>query len=253
LGELDEIVIQLFDDLDGKSLATQTPRPATELRAAEPHSPPRTAERRSAEPSGAEIDEAEAQESAAEDAPPQQFLESGEASGAVRRESLPPLSGIEAEAELSVPSDDKGFIDLAVTWLASRPNAEHLLERIWLSLIEREAAERAGECTPIDESEDGPPRPIPHGTDRRYGAGDDEMATSSLYQADGGAAMPQPKDLSRSLVALDRIPARKPHFSPQDRRNPARHGLSAGGSRIRTAGPSRGRGCWSPRGSFAAP
>jgi transposase len=30
-----------------------------------------------------------------------------------------------------------------------------------------------------------------------------EMATSSLHLTDGGAAMPQPNDLSRSLVALD--------------------------------------------------
>jgi transposase len=41
------------------------------------------------------------------------------------------------------------------------------------------------------------------GTDRRYGAGGEEMATSSLYLIDGVPAMPQPNDLSRSLVALD--------------------------------------------------
>ena len=29
------------------------------------------------------------------------------------------------------------------------------------------------------------------------------MATSSLHLTDGGAAIPQPNDLSRSLVALD--------------------------------------------------
>jgi transposase len=41
------------------------------------------------------------------------------------------------------------------------------------------------------------------GTDRRYGAGGEEMATSSLHLIDGVPAMPQPNDLSRSLVALD--------------------------------------------------
>ena len=39
--------------------------------------------------------------------------------------------------------------------------------------------------------------------ERCYGAGDEEVATSSLHLTDGGAAMPQPNDLSRSLVALD--------------------------------------------------
>jgi hypothetical protein len=46
-------------------------------------------------------------------------------------------------------------------------------------------------------------RLIPRGTERCYGAGGEEMATSSLHLTDGGAAMPQPNDLSRSLVALD--------------------------------------------------
>src|SRR5215467_5457124 len=41
------------------------------------------------------------------------------------------------------------------------------------------------------------------GTDRRYGAGGEEMATSSLHLIDGVPAMPQPNDLSRSLIALD--------------------------------------------------
>src|SRR5438105_12656968 len=41
------------------------------------------------------------------------------------------------------------------------------------------------------------------GTERRYGAGGEEMATSSLYLIDGVPAMPQPNDLSRSLVTLD--------------------------------------------------
>src|SRR6516225_11808369 len=40
------------------------------------------------------------------------------------------------------------------------------------------------------------------GTERRYGAGDEEMATSSGCNR-WSAAMPQPNDLSRSLVALD--------------------------------------------------
>src|SRR5207248_851335 len=44
---------------------------------------------------------------------------------------------------------------------------------------------------------------VSHGTDRRYGAGGEEMATSSLHVIDGVPAMPQPNDLSRSLVALD--------------------------------------------------
>jgi hypothetical protein len=44
---------------------------------------------------------------------------------------------------------------------------------------------------------------LSRGTERCYGAGDEEMATSSLHLTDGGAAMPQPNDLSRSLVALD--------------------------------------------------
>jgi len=44
--------------------------------------------------------------------------------------------------------------------------------------------------------------PAGRGTKRCYGAGDVEMATSSLHLTDGGAAMPQPNDLSRSLVAL---------------------------------------------------
>src|SRR3981189_2883385 len=47
-------------------------------------------------------------------------------------------------------------------------------------------------------------RPAPAGgTKRRYGAGGEEMATSSLHLIDGVPAMPQPNDLSRSLVALD--------------------------------------------------
>src|SRR6201988_2024146 len=41
------------------------------------------------------------------------------------------------------------------------------------------------------------------GTERRSGAGGRGMATSSLPRIDGGPAMPQPNDLSRSLVALD--------------------------------------------------
>ena len=41
------------------------------------------------------------------------------------------------------------------------------------------------------------------GTERRYGAGGEEVATSSLHLIDGVPAMPQPNDLSRSLVALD--------------------------------------------------
>jgi hypothetical protein len=45
--------------------------------------------------------------------------------------------------------------------------------------------------------------PISRGTERRYGAGGEEMATSSLHLIDGVPAMPQPSDLSRSLVALD--------------------------------------------------
>ena len=40
-------------------------------------------------------------------------------------------------------------------------------------------------------------------TARCYGAGDKDMATSSLHVTDWSAAMPQPNDLSRSLVALD--------------------------------------------------
>jgi hypothetical protein len=41
------------------------------------------------------------------------------------------------------------------------------------------------------------------GTQRSYGAGGEEMATSSLHLNQWSAAMPQPTDLSRSLVALD--------------------------------------------------
>jgi hypothetical protein len=41
------------------------------------------------------------------------------------------------------------------------------------------------------------------GTERSYGAGGEEMATSSLHVNRWSAAMPQPNDLSRSLVALD--------------------------------------------------
>src|SRR5215831_15221925 len=44
---------------------------------------------------------------------------------------------------------------------------------------------------------------IARGTGRFYGAGGEEMATSSLHLIDGVPAMPQPNDLSRSLVALD--------------------------------------------------
>src|SRR5262249_28864554 len=41
------------------------------------------------------------------------------------------------------------------------------------------------------------------GTNRCYGAGGDDVATSSLELNRWSAAMPQPNDLSRSLVALD--------------------------------------------------
>jgi hypothetical protein len=51
----------------------------------------------------------------------------------------------------------------------------------------------------LEESSDA----LARGTERCYGAGDEEMATSSLHLTDGGAAMPQSNDLSRSLVALD--------------------------------------------------
>src|SRR5215471_13117765 len=41
------------------------------------------------------------------------------------------------------------------------------------------------------------------GTKRFYGAGGEDVATSSLQSNRWSAAMPQPNDLSRSLVALD--------------------------------------------------
>src|SRR5215472_4634673 len=44
---------------------------------------------------------------------------------------------------------------------------------------------------------------VRRGTERFYGAGGEEMATSSLHLIDGVPAMPQPNDLNRSLVALD--------------------------------------------------
>jgi hypothetical protein len=161
LGELDEIVIQLFDDLDGESLAAQMAKPATEFRAAAPHSPRRTADQRSAEPSGAELDEAEARESVVEDMPSQQLLEPDDESGTAQSESLSQATRPEAGIELSVPSDDQDFIERAVTWLAKRPNAEHLLEQIWLSVIEHAAAEERA-CGATDESDGGPPQPIPN-------------------------------------------------------------------------------------------
>jgi len=45
--------------------------------------------------------------------------------------------------------------------------------------------------------------PIWRGTGRFYGAGGEDVATSSLQSNRWSAAMPQPNDLSRSLVALD--------------------------------------------------
>src|SRR5215472_18712210 len=45
--------------------------------------------------------------------------------------------------------------------------------------------------------------PISRGTERSYGAGGEDVATSSLQSSRWSAAMPQPNDLSRSLVALD--------------------------------------------------
>src|SRR5262249_36431394 len=44
--------------------------------------------------------------------------------------------------------------------------------------------------------------PFRRGTERFYWAGGEEMATSSLHLIDGVPVMPQPNDLSRSLVAL---------------------------------------------------
>jgi hypothetical protein len=49
-----------------------------------------------------------------------------------------------------------------------------------------------------------PPRLVHRsGTKRCYGAGGEDVATSSLASNRWSAAMPQPNDLSRSLVALD--------------------------------------------------
>ena len=45
--------------------------------------------------------------------------------------------------------------------------------------------------------------PIWRGTGRFYGAGGEDVATSSLQSNRWSAAMPQPNDLSRSRVALD--------------------------------------------------
>jgi hypothetical protein len=44
---------------------------------------------------------------------------------------------------------------------------------------------------------------LSRGTERFYGAGGEDVATSSLQSNRWSAAMPQPNDLSRSLVALD--------------------------------------------------
>src|SRR6516162_10846796 len=61
--------------------------------------------------------------------------------------------------------------------------------------------------SPHDKSADKRQRletkPISRGTERCYGAGGDDVATSSLELNRWSAAMPQPNDLSRSLVALD--------------------------------------------------
>src|SRR6201982_962322 len=55
--------------------------------------------------------------------------------------------------------------------------------------------------TPISET--GSLLTLPTSGERCYGAGGEKMAISSLYINRWSAAMPQPNDLSRSLVALD--------------------------------------------------
>src|SRR5262245_39656799 len=49
----------------------------------------------------------------------------------------------------------------------------------------------------------GSSQSIPRGTERFYGAGGEDVATSSLQSNRWSAAIPQPNDLSKSLVALD--------------------------------------------------
>src|SRR5262249_33677455 len=61
----------------------------------------------------------------------------------------------------------------------------------------RQRARNAGNRRGRDRS------PSPRGTRRCYGASAEDVATSSLGSNRWSATMPQPNDLSRSLVALD--------------------------------------------------
>src|ERR1700720_2318146 len=66
----------------------------------------------------------------------------------------------------------------------------------------RRSLSQKGRCREVGRASAKTVAPLA-GTERRYGAGGEEMATSSLHLTDGVRAMPQPNDLSRSLVALD--------------------------------------------------
>jgi hypothetical protein len=156
LSELDEIVVQLFDDMDVKNEAVQ---PASDLRPSSRQSLRRTTDGQSDESMKTEPTETKGSESAVEEVLSQQLLDPSDESDKAQTESFPRMTrpGI----ELSIPSEDQDFIERAVSWLAKRPNAEHLLEQIWLSVIEHAAAEERA-CGAADESDGGPTQPIPN-------------------------------------------------------------------------------------------
>jgi hypothetical protein len=126
LGELDEIVDRLFDDLDGTGSVARRANKALQPAAAAPH-----ADRRAVDVPP--VDSAEAMSSL-----PRRSAGSDEIDGAEEREVASGAAEPDAQA-CSLSREEADFIAHAVDWLAPRPNAERLLERIRSSLPEQDA------------------------------------------------------------------------------------------------------------------
>jgi hypothetical protein len=123
LGELDEIVDRLFDDLDRVGPGIRGAGKGTEPVAATPRDGRRTADGLSAESPEASTDLSR---------PPVP----SEAPGGPEERASTPEEAASALQARPLPPEDADFVARTVAWLACRPNADLLLERIRSTLLE---------------------------------------------------------------------------------------------------------------------
>jgi hypothetical protein len=145
--DLDDIVAEVFASLAGEDVAGDeepaAPRRATEKRAGLQRRTSAVLERR--EPAEVAEEGMERASSGLDDRAEHTFADHPDPPA----NAEPPVDELYSQAEaLAIAAEDADLVRQATTWLATRPNAEQLLDRIRVAILEFTSPQHFGEGNP---------------------------------------------------------------------------------------------------------